>query len=158
MSKRGQGKYSSIPSFLSQIRDHPEDFVIHRKVVKVETGTGLQGRRTGAHVLKQLPQFNATTERWSKVLGLNGGGSQVGERGGFSTIVGSTSAARIRVPAKVYERSRASFLTATSASVYSEHGPEPVGIAYGGEDYEIREEDEGLVSDAERARKYLDQI
>lgn len=32
---------------------------------------------------------------------------------------------------------RQSFMTATSASVYSYHGPEPVGVAYGGEEYEL---------------------
>jgi len=49
----------------------------------------------------------------------------------------SRSRARVKEMARsetVY--SRQSFMTATSASVYSDHGPEPVGVAYGGEEYE----------------------
>jgi hypothetical protein len=43
-----------------------------------------------------------------------------------------TSRSRAREPATT----RQSFMTTTSLSVYSDHGPEPVGVAYGGEEYE----------------------
>jgi len=51
-------------------------------------------------------------------------------------VSGLPARARIKETTRETVYSRQSFMTATSASVYSDHGPEPVGVAYGGEEYE----------------------
>lgn len=114
--------------------------------------------------------------RWSRLLGIHDSGSMssIPSLSAFDPTVTNadvptttTTAPSPRIGfhsrSKVQPRfdivnpnSRASFVTATSVpSVYSDHGPEPVGVAYGGEDYEGEDIIEEEV-DADAARGYLE--
>jgi len=112
--------------------------------------------------------------RWSRLLGIHDSGSMssIPSLSAFDPTITNadvpttTTAPSPRIGfhsrSKVQPRfdivtpgNRASFVTATTTpSVYSDHGPEPVGIAYGGEDYEAEEtiEEEG---DGDAVRGYM---